>query len=245
MSTLTVIYALILYAATFILVVGLACRIYRYARIPAPLKIPTTPAPTSVAGVVLRMFGEVVLFKSLFKANKPTWVFGWLFHFALLLVLVGHLRYFIEPVWFWVALAQGIGLYAGAVMLVGLAGLWLRRLVVDRVRYISAPSDHLMLALLIAITLTGIAMRTVSRIDAVAVKSFVLGLLALDWHALPVSGFLVTHLALVAVLMIIFPFSKLLHAPALFFSPTRVQVDNARDKRHLPSWTAKLGSRSR
>ncbi len=245
MSTLTVIYALLLYAATFILVIGLAFRIYRYAHIPSPLKIPTTPAPTSVPGVVLRMFGEVVLFKSLFKANKPTWAFGWLFHSSLLLVLLGHLRYFIEPVWGWVALAQGLGLYAGAVMLVGLTGLWLRRLVVDRVRYISAPSDHLMLALLAAIALTGLAMRTVSRIDVVAVKSFVLGLLALDWHALPGGVFLATHLTLVAVLMIIFPFSKLLHGPALFFSPTRVQVDNAREKRHLPSWTAKLESRRR
>ncbi len=42
-----------------------------------------------------------------------------------------------------------------------------------------------------------------------------------------------------------FPYSKLLHAPAVFFSPTRVQVDNPREKRHLASWAAKLESRSR
>ena len=57
---------------------------------------------------------------------------------------------------------------------------------------------------------------------------------------LPAGGLLVTHLALVALLMFIFPFSKLLHAPALFFSPTRVQVNNPREKRHLASWAAKL-----
>ena len=245
MSTLTVIYALLLYAATFILIAGLAHRINRYARIPAPLKIPTTPAPTSVPGVWLRMLGEVVLFMSLFKASKPTWLFGWLFHFALVIVLLGHLRYFIEPVWAWVAMAQTLGVYAGGVMLVGLAGLWLRRLVVDRVRYISAPSDHLMLALLAAIAATGVAMRTVSHTDIVAVKAFVLGLLRFDWHPLPADGLLLTHLALVALLMIIFPFSKLLHAPALFFSPTRVQVDNPREKRHLAPWAAELESRKR
>ena len=34
-------------------------------------------------------------------------------------------------------------------------GLWARRFLVDRVRYISAPSDHLMLALLVAIGASG------------------------------------------------------------------------------------------
>ncbi len=240
MSTLTVIYALLLYAATFILIAGLVHRINRYARTPAPLKIPTTPAPTSVPGVVMRMLGELVLFTSLFKANKPTWLFGWLFHFGLLVVLIGHLRYVVEPVWGWVAVAQRLGVYAGSVMVAGLAGLWLRRFVVDRVRYISAPSDHLMLALLAAIAVTGLLMRTPFHTDIVAVKAFVLGLVAFDWQPLPVDGLLMTHLALVALLMIVFPFSKLLHAPAVFFSPTRVQVDNPREKRHLASWAAKL-----
>jgi len=240
MSIITVIYALLLYAATFILIAGLAYRINRYARTPSPLKIPTTPAPTSVPGVVLRMLGEVVLFTSLFKANKPTWLFGWLFHFGLLLVLLGHLRFFIEPVWGWVVTAQQLGVYAGSAMLAGLAGLWLRRMVVDRVRYISAPSDHLMLALLMAIAAAGLILRTVSRTDIVAVKAFVLGLLVFDWQPLPADGPLLVHLGLVAVLMMVFPISKLLHAPAVFFSPTRVQVDNPREQRHVARWAAEL-----
>jgi nitrate reductase gamma subunit len=240
MSILSVIYALLLYAATVILIAGLAYRVNRYARTPSPLKIPTTPAPTTVPGVVLRMLGELTLFTSLFKASKPTWIFGWLFHVGLLLVLLGHLRYFIEPVWGWVAVTQRIGVYAGSAMLVGLAGLALRRIVVDRVRYISAPSDHLMLALLMAIAVSGLAMRTVSHTDIVALKGFVLGLLAFDWQPLPTDGLLMVHLALVALLMMVFPVSKLLHAPAVFFSPTRVQVDDPREKRHLAPWAAEL-----
>jgi nitrate reductase gamma subunit len=240
MSLLTTVYALSFYTAVLVLIAGLGYRISLYARTPAPLKIPTTPAPTSVLGVCRRMLGELVLFTSLFKANKPTWLFGWVFHFALLLVLLGHLRYFVEPVWGWVATAQRIGIYAGSAMLFGLAGLWLRRFLVDRVRYISAPSDHLMLALLGAIAITGLLMRTVGPTDIVAVKAFVLGLMTFDWHPLPGDGFLVTHLGLVVVLMIIFPFSKLLHAPAMFFSPTRIQVDDSRERRHLAPWATKL-----
>jgi hypothetical protein len=38
--------------------------------------------------------------------------------------------------------------------------------------------------------------------------------------------------------MIVFPVSKLLHAPGVFFSPTRNQVDNPREKRHVAGWSA-------
>ena len=236
MSPLTVAYALLLYAATLLFAIGVARKMYVYARTPAPLKIPTTPAPTTVGGVAMRMATEVVFFQSLFKASKWTWLFGWVFHCGLLLVLIGHLRYFIEPVWWWIKPLQAIGLYAGLAMLAGLFGLWARRVLVDRVRYISAPSDHLMLLLLIGIAASGVAMRTVSHTDIVMLKAFVLGLIYFDWQPLPTDGVLLLHLGLVAVLMIVFPISKLLHAPGLFFSPTRNQIDNPRERRHTAPW---------
>ena len=99
MSVLTVTYALLFYVASAVLVIGLALRIRLYLRAPAPLKIPTTPAPTTGTGVALRMAREVLWFESLFKSNKWTWAFGWLFHAGLLLVLLRHGRYFQEPVW--------------------------------------------------------------------------------------------------------------------------------------------------
>src|SRR5674476_1680355 len=98
MTTATVFFALLLYVAALLGVAGLAWRIRDYARTPAPLKIPTTPAPTTTGGVVLRMLREVALFESLFKANLWIWLFGWMFHVALALVLARHLRYFTEPV---------------------------------------------------------------------------------------------------------------------------------------------------
>ena len=44
----------------------------------------------------------------------------------------------------------------------------------------------------------------------------------------------------VATLMIIFPISKLLHAPGVFFSPTRNQTDSSREKRHVAPWAEQL-----
>jgi nitrate reductase gamma subunit len=159
------IYAGMFYIATLLLVVGLVYKIFDYSRTPAPLLIPTTPAPTTQKGVVYRMAKEVVLFESLFKSNKWIWTFGWLFHFGLFLVLARHLRYFTEPVWFWVGIVQPFGKYASFMMVLGLAGLLARRFVVDRVRYISTPSDYLMLVLLLGIGLSGMLMTFVSHTD--------------------------------------------------------------------------------
>jgi nitrate reductase gamma subunit len=240
MSAVTVIYALMFYAATTILVAGLAYKIVVYARTPQPLKIPTTPAPITKAGVVWRMTKEVTVFASLFKSNKWIWIFGWMFHAALLLVLLRHLRYFTEPVWTWVALLQPFGKYAAFAMIGGLLGLWARRIVVDRVRYITNLSDHLMLLLLVMIGASGAAMKFIpaAHTDIVALKAFILGLMRFDWQPLPADPVLLIHLALVIVLMIIFPISKLLHVPGLFFSPSRVMTDNVREKRYVRGWTA-------
>jgi len=230
---LSTIYAVLFYIATAVFTVGLVYRIWLYARTPVPLRIPTTPAPVTQTGVVVRMAKEVVLFESLFKSNKWTWLFGWVFHAALFLVLLRHLRYFTEPVWFWVDWVQPFGLYAGFVMLAGLAALWVRRFAVERIRYISSPSDHLMLLLLIGIAASGLMTRFVTHTDIVSLKAFVLGLVYFDWQPIPTDPVLLIHLGLVLVLMIIFPFSKLLHAPGVFFSPSRNQVDNPREKRHV------------
>ncbi len=237
---LSTLYALLFYTASVLMVVGLALKIRKYARTPAPLKIPTTPAPTTRGGVVLRMAREVVFFESLFKSNKWIWLFGYLFHVGLLLVLLRHFRYFTNPVWWWVELIQPFGVYASFAMVAGLAGLWARRFLVERIRYISSPSDHLMLALLLAIGLSGMTMKFAAQTDIVAVKVFFLGLMRFQINELPMHLPLLVHLGLVAILMIIFPISKLLHVPGLFFSPSRNQVDNSRDKRHLAPWAAEL-----
>ncbi|MBQ0919610.1 respiratory nitrate reductase subunit gamma [Hydrogenophaga aromaticivorans] len=240
MSALSIFFAALFYLATAIFVVGLALKIRQYAVTPAPLKIALTPAPLTTTGVGFRLTREVVFFESLFRSSKWTWAFGWMFHAALLLVVLRHVRYFQEPVWLPIAMVQPFGTYAGFAMVAGLAGLWARRFLVDRVRYISTPSDHLMLALLIAIGLTGLAMRFVAHTDIVAVKVFMLGLMRLSVQPLPTDPVLLVHLSLVALLMIIFPISKLLHAPGLFFSPTRNMTDNPREARHLATWAAAL-----
>jgi nitrate reductase gamma subunit len=243
MSFLTIAFVALFYIATLILVVGLARRIRLYWKTPAPLKIPTTPAPTTQSGVALRMFREVVFFESLFKSTKWTWLFGWVFHMALFAVLFRHLRYFQEPVWAPVAFVSPLFKYLAFAMVIGLLGLLARRMLVDRVRYITAPSDILMLLLLLGIGVTGALTTFVAHTDVVAVKSFFRHLMTFNFETMPnvpTDPLMVVHLLLVGILMIIFPISKLLHAPGVFFSPSRNQVDNPREQRHVSDWAKKL-----
>ncbi|MDP1524253.1 MAG: respiratory nitrate reductase subunit gamma [Rhodocyclaceae bacterium] len=237
---MTLFFAVLFYLAFAVLVAGVGYKIYDFARTPAPLSIPTTPAPTTTSGMAFRMAREVVLFESLFKGNLWIWLFGWLFHMGLFLVLVRHLRYFINDIPAWLLFIQPFGKYAGFMMVAGLGGLWARRFLVERIRYISTPSDHLWLAMLLVIGITGLSMTFLMHTDIVAVKAFFLGLMVFDIQLLPAHPGLFIHLLLVALLMILFPFSKLLHAPGIFFSPTRNQVDNPRETRRLAPWAAQI-----
>jgi nitrate reductase gamma subunit len=215
-------------------------RIYRYINTPAPLKIATTPAPITKAGVGMRMFREVVFFESLFKGTKWTWMFSWMFHVGLALVILRHLRYAFENPPFLIQVVQPFGVYAGFIMAAGLLGLLGRRIFVDRIRYISAPSDYLMLIMLIFIGISGLMMKFVTRTDVAMISDFFNGLWTFSIGSLPLSFPLVVHLSLVALLMIIFPFSKLLHVPGIFFSPSRNMPDNPREQRHVVDWAKKL-----
>ena len=245
MSTLI---AALLVLATIFMILGLARKARQYSATPAPLKIPVTPAPKSTGGVVLRMAKEVILFASLFRSNKWTWLFGWLFHVSLALAFIRHLRYIIDPegplgfmmpvIGLWII--QTAGKYAAFGMIIGLGGLLARRFLVARVRYISAPSDYLMLILLLAITLSGFVMSFISYVDIVAVKMFMLGIINFDLQKLPEGTALVVHLLLVSILGFVLPISKLLHIPGVFYSPTRNQVDNPREKRHIVDWAKPL-----
>ena len=245
MTALSVLYVLLFYAAIAVLIGGITNKVLQYKRVPAPLKIPVTPAPITRSGVAWRLTAEVVLFNSLFRSSKWTWIFGWMFHVALLLAFFRHLRYVISPdsfLWPLVSLqvVQSFGKYAGFAMVIGLLGLLGRRIFVDRVRYISSPSDYLMLLLILGIAVSGLMMNSVAHTDIVQLKAFIMGLFLLDWQNLPADAVLLIHLTLVLILSFIFPISKLLHAPGLFFAPTRNQVDNPREQRHLAPWAAEL-----
>lgn len=203
-----------------VLVCGIAWRVVLWARTPSPLPIALAPAPRTRFGVVARLAVELLLFRSLARASLTTWLGAMLLHYGLLLVLLAHLRFLfpLMPAWL-VPLLAASG-WATLALLAGLALLAVRRVAVDRLRWISTPSDHLHLLLLAAIALSGAALKRLWPTELYRVGEFLRGVLALDWQPLPAQAALLLHLALVATLLLVFPFSKLLHAPGIAFAPT-------------------------
>jgi nitrate reductase gamma subunit len=223
-------------------------------------------APSGTWGVIRRMFLEVFLFRSLFRNTRTAMVDGnatygstkwlWLgsiaFHYAFFTILIRHFRFFLEPVPGVISAiekADGflqIGLpqlyQTDAVILAALAFLFLRRLYEPQVRYISLASDFFPLFLIGGIATTGVLMRYVARVDVTAIKQFAMSLATFS-PAVPagIGALFFSHLLLVSTLVAYFPFSKLVHAPGVFLSPTRNLANNNRAVRHINPWNHPVG----
>ena len=227
-STLTpaLIFAVTYYFVAVIFFAGILWKIISYARIPVKNFIPIAPVPATRFAMLARITREVLFFESLFRASKWTWIFGWVFHYALLIVLIRHLFFVTEtpPSWLvWIFTPSDI---AAWMMALSLFGLLLRRCAVDRVRYISSPSDYLMLLLLLTIAITGTLLRYTAHHEIFAVREFVLGIIRFSPQNLPSNLILYVHLSSVALFLAVFPFSKLIHFPAYFFSPSHNQYSS-------------------
>lgn len=242
MSGLTLVFSLFFYLAIDIFLVGMLIKIWKYVSTPAPLKIPLTPAPKTGVGVGARMFQEVAFFKSLFRSNKLLWAGGYAFHLGLLFVLAKHLRFFFPATPAFIDTLVNYDLYTGFIMLGALTFLFILRLAIDRHFFISVVNDFLLLGLLIAIAGTGLLSRfwdsSDTRMMVPHIKEFVGGLFSFSPGPVPTNKLFLIHFSLVLLLLIYFPFSKLVHSVGIFFSPTRNQIDNARVKRWGP-WTVK------
>jgi nitrate reductase gamma subunit len=235
---LTVFFNLFAYAATAVFVIGLIYRTYQLKTTPVPLKIPQTPQSPDLGGVAARMAGDVVFFRSLSKGEteRVLWTAGWLFHAGFFFVVLRHLRYFVYPVPNFIMALQDAGIIAGVAMLLAIPVLYFRRYTNDRVRYITTFADLFILALIFLIVVSGLEMKYIARPDLVNIKAFLLGIIFLKPTNVPVNAAFLVHFALVMILLIYFPFSKLMHAAGYFLSPTRNQLNNPRTKRHVNPW---------
>lgn len=267
------------YLAIMVFLGGFVYRVIHWAKSPVPFSIPTTcgqgksldfikqdklDCPTKTSEVVARMALEILAFRSLFRntkselhegpkityeSSKWLWLFALIFHYSFLVIVLRHMRLFVNPVPAWIqALEFGdgllqigaptmyltdVGLILGVVLLFG------RRLITRHVRYISLANDYFPLVLIFSIAVTGILMRFFLRtdIDIVNIKNLLVGLATLQ----PVIGaeigaIFYIHIFLVSVLLVYFPFSKLMHLGGVFMSPTRNMKNDSRAKRHINPW---------
>ena len=222
--------------------------------------------PSTKAGVIVRMLLEVLFFRSLFRNTKVQlvdeskgkqlayhwekwlWLAALAFHWSFLIVAIRHMRLLAEPTPALVQLLMSIdgmiefnlqALYlSGVILLAAVTYLFIRRVVIPQVRYISLPADYFPLLLIIGIAASGILMRHFTRVDVASVKELMLGIVTFS-PAIPaayIGVMFYIHLVLVCTLLIYFPFSKLTHMAGIFMSPTRNMINNSRSERHVNPW---------
>jgi len=269
------------FLAIITFVVGFVARVKDWARSPVPFAIPTTCGqqeslpwikpnkidnPFSTGGVIIRMALEILLFRSLFRNTtcklnegprisyvweKWLWLFSLAFHYSFLVVLVRHLRFFLEPVpvcfqildkidgFFQIGL-PGV-MISGVLLLAAAMFLLLRRILNAQVRYFSLAADFFPLFLIIGIAVSGIMMRYFTKVDIVGVKELTMGLVTFRPH-IPdgIGAIFYVHVFFVSVLLAYFPFSKLMHLGGVFLSPTRNLRCNTRAHRHINPWNPKV-----
>ena len=268
---------LVPYLAFFLFLGGFVYRMLKWARSPVPFRIPTTSGqqkslpwvkqnkldnPTTKLQTVGRMALEVLLFRSLFKNTKMEfregpkvtyqwekwlWLAGLAFHYSFFIIVIRHLRFFIEPVPGFVHLTETLdgflqvglpGLYiTDLLFLAAVTYLFIRRVIIPQMRYISLPADYFPLFLLLGLGITGVLMRYFTKVDVVKVKELAMGLATL--HPTVPEGIGVLffiHLFLVCTLIAYFPFSKLMHLGGVFLSPTRNLPNDSRINRHVNPW---------
>lgn len=219
-------FPILAYVSSAVFLGGVIYRFWVWLKAPVPLRIVLTPAPKSRAGVIKRIGGDIFFFSPLFQADRLLWILGWSGHLLLLLVILRHLRYFFYPVPAWVEALQTPGMYAGYFLPISLAGLLGRRLITERGLYVSMGGDYLALFLLLAISLSGLLLSTFFRTYIVDVKAMVLGIILGKPISFYASWLFTLHFLLVCLLLIYFPFSKLMHSGGVFLSPTHNQRAN-------------------
>jgi len=84
---------------------------------------------------------------------------------------------------------------------------------------------------------SGICMRYFTKVDIASVKVLTMGLVTLN-PVVPegIGAMFYVHLFLLSVLLMYFPFSKLMHMGGVFLSPTRNLPNNSRAVRHVNPW---------
>ena len=265
------------YAAMATFLIGVSYRVIRWANVPVPFHIPTTcgqqktlpwiksswiESAHNKPGVVMRMALEILFFRSLFRnsraqlgegprllyaENKWLWLGALAFHWSLLIILLRHMRLFVNPVPAFVLrldamdgffhIGAPVVLATDVVVVLALLYLLKRRITNRSVRYISLAADYFALLLLLGIVTTGILMRYFLHIDLEGVKQLALGLVIFSPKVPATIGPLFfVHLTLVSVLLAYFPFSKLVHMGGIFLSPTRNLANDSRSKRHVNPW---------
>ena len=219
------------YLAVGTFLAGMVYRFYVWKTRPSPAMtlFPAAAQPGSAVGNAVK---DAIFFRNIFNGDRILWMFAWSFHVVLALVFVGHFRVVsnVDTILLSMgmtkagvqAMSGGVGGAAGIVILLSVGLLLGRRFVLPRVREITGVGDYASLLLIGAIILTGDLMRFgAEHFDLTITRAYFARLLTFsDVASAPAlqNNLFLVHLALALLLIMVIPFSKILHFGGIFFT---------------------------
>lgn len=216
------------YFAAAIFVIGMIWRVKTWLGAPVPFQITLFPAPTSSIGRAASIGKEFLFFSSLRRGDSGgLWFWAWIMHVMLAMIIIGHVVgiYFLTHQFTMIGLSEAAssklsalsGTAAGIGFFIALIALLLRRLTVSEVRRLSDPADYFDIVLLLSVVITGMMMRMPGvEINLPAIRAYLGGLITLSPVQIPDEPLFITHFIMVNLLLIYFPFSKLVHLAGFF-----------------------------
>jgi nitrate reductase gamma subunit len=241
------------YITLAVFTAGVLYRLGRWVGARIVHRIVLSPFSATPADVVVNIGAEAVFFRSMFRHDKKMWGGAWLFHVALFAVLAGHLVgiYTLGREFMFLGASRNLSVHMsdllgttfGLLLLMTLLYLLYRRVTINEVRVISSPSDYLHLFLILGIVVDGDIMRLFPAVGIVyfPVRVWVTGILTGAPVPFPQVPLFAVHMLLVQILIMVFPFSKLMHSLGMFANRWilhKVYVDPAPG---LPGVTAPAG----
>jgi nitrate reductase gamma subunit len=220
------------YIAAAVFIIGTCRQIVVWLRAPVPFPLTLFPAESANPGRMSDIGREILFFDSLRRGDKWLWLWVWLLHISLVFIIIGHIAgiYYLTRQFMLIgfsaeassSLSAWLGTIFGVIFLVSLLALFCRRMTIPEVKRLSDPADYFVLGLLLAIAVTGMLMRLVSDVGLPAVRAYIAGLFTLHPVPIPKSWLFISHFTLVNILLLYFPFSKLIHMVGIFISRAMV-----------------------
>ena len=186
-------------------------------------------APRGIGASARAFFGaalDIVLLRRLLVVNPALWIGEWVFHASLAVIILRHLRYFLNPVPGWVVWAQTPGWIAGFLLPAALLYILAVRLLTGREKF-SSKANLLMLLDVLAIAATGLLLSTRYPVDLLAAKLFALGIVTFNPSAPPQSALFAIHLGLALALILYVP-SHVFTAPLVLLDARRRDLERRR-----------------
>jgi nitrate reductase gamma subunit len=190
------------HVATVVFVVGVLVRIVEILALGRAPDLAEPKGNATLAGFRVTMTRMIPKRGTITKRSAFTEIGGWIFHVGMLLVIffsAPHILVFKEILGFgWPSLPTPLIDALTAISIIAMIAVGIHRLLDPVLRLLSRFQDYLALLVTMLPLLTGF--------------------LAYHHALLPYTTMLAIHILSVELLMVVFPFTKLMHAFTLFFS---------------------------